>query len=173
MKKREKNLVVAIVLLIVLSFVYNTVLQPSINFYRHFFDDYDSKITKYKKDKELLLRYDWLKSEHQKYPSLQRTGMNEQQTVQESIEDIEIISKKSNTYILSLKPRATKQIAENYKEIAFDVIIEGDIKSVSDFMYTIETNKDLLRIKKYILSQSGSKSSLIKGIFIIRKIIST
>lgn len=170
LSERERAILIVTVALAVSAAAYGLVIEPAGTAWNALKNDITSKENTIIKDKELLSRYDALEEEYKKFPTLIEKGESEERETQNALASIETISKESGCHIANVKPRQSKKVG-SYREISFEVIAEGDIETISRFMYNLETSKALLRIKRFTITSRSEPSGALKSIFLINKIL--
>ena len=170
LSKREKTILIIAAICAVIALSFNFFIEPLVVKWKVLNDTMLSKEKLLKGNMLLLQRYDDLEREYSKYPKLIKREAAEEKEVQAVLSEIEKISKKSSCYILNIKPRATRQISQ-YKEISFEVTVEGDMPQSLKFMYGIETSETLLKIKRFIIASTSGSTGTLKSTFIISKLL--
>lgn len=167
--KREKIVFWITIAVIVLSLFYNFILA----LYLKKVNSLDKEIHKLElnleKSRRLLIKKNNIEKEFQtlKKDGTEDASFGEQQIANILIE-LENIAGASGVHISEIKPQSSKR-SEYSDEAAIDVRFEGDIKNISNFIYTIQQSKELLKIEKLQINTT-SDSSLLESYLQLRKI---
>ena len=167
---REKNLLFGAITIALLALGYTMILEPFILHWKTLNDRIDAKLTTLIKDTRLLNMYKTLEAEYVKYRDFLEVGKNEEEEFASALSEIESVSGKSACHIVNVKPRSSK-ILGNYKEISYEVTAEGSIHELSRFAFEIETSDKYLRIRRFTIASKTGSSGILRGTFLISKII--
>lgn len=171
LSKREKTLVIGTITLAIVVGLYVFVIEPSLRAWFSVDDSIQAYENKLVKNLRLVARYNILKHEYEKYPELLESTSDEEQKFTSIFNEIEAVSKHSNCRIINAKPRAAKKY-DDYKELSYDISLEGTIIDISKFVHEIEKSKVILRIKHLTITAKSEGSDMLKANLIINKIIS-
>ena len=170
--KREKVLLSICIILATIAIAYSLAIEPVIVHWKTLNNQIESKAILLIRNTKLLNMYKTLKEEYVQYRDFIKVSENEERELAKALGEMENISKKSSCYIANVKPRTSKKLG-SYKEISFEVTAEGSINELSRFMYEIETSKEYLRIRRFIITSKSGPARRLKGTFLISKILFT
>jgi len=156
--------------LVIIAIVYNLLIDPVVSRWKTLNGQIKLKTVLIQKNTRLLRMCEELQDEYEKYQGSIKTSGNEEEELAKSLGEIENISQRSACYIENIRPRASKK-AGKYREISLEVAAEGGIDEVSRFLYEIETSKQCLRVKRFTIIPKSGPQTVLKGTFLISKII--
>jgi hypothetical protein len=157
---REKKLALIVVIAIASSLLYGFVAEPIFIRWKKREDQIKSKLAYMMKSERLLRKFKALEKEYTNLPSLTGAMESEEREIAKTLEALESISGASDCRIQNVKPRPSKKIG-SYREISFEVTAEG----------AIEASNEMLRVKRFTITSKSGRSRILKGSFLINKII--
>ena len=169
LSKREKIIMFVTAALIVAALTYNLAIEPLVERWRTLDAQIAAKVTVLMKNKLLLQKYKSLESEYTKYPALLDEGISEGGDLAITLREIENISKKSSCHIANVKPQTSKKLGK-YKEISFDLSVEGGIEEITRFLYEVETSKNCLRVRRFSITPKSGDPTKLKGTLLVSKL---
>ena len=171
LNKREKKLAGAVLLIILSALLYKFIVEPLSGRWAKLNDEISSKTNILRKDAGILSKYKALEAKYAGLSGYIRSGKGEKGDAADILKYIENVSRNDSCYIVSIKPIGTRNLP-SYKEILIDVTAEADMAQFSKFLYDIEDPKDaILRVKQFNISSKPGQSGVLKGTFLISKII--
>lgn len=171
MNKRERYLALATVLVILTAVVYAVIIGPVISGWVNINNQISAKIGMLEKDYAILTNRVALESEYFKLSKYARSGKGEEKTVADTLSFIEDVSGRDSCHIINIKPAGIKD-AGSHKEIVIDVVAEANIGQFSKFLYDMENPRDnLINIKSFTLNAKSGKTGILKGTFLISKVL--
>jgi Tfp pilus assembly protein PilO len=170
LNKREKLVLVATVALAVTTSVYGFIVEPVLFRWQRQNEQIEAKLNVYLRNKKLLMSLPAVEAQYAKFPSLVEKNLSEEKEISQVLRTIQGISNVTSCNVVNIKPQPVQR-SRSYKWISFDVTVSGNIESIGQFLYKIETSADLLRVKRVSLSAQSGASGGLKGILYIRKLV--
>ena len=167
---KERTLVYIAMMLGAVAVIYNMAISPIITHRRALGQEVRAKTTVLKRNVKLLGMYKPLEEKYIKYDDLIEISASEEEELSEALSVIENLSKKDSCYIANIKPLAAKKVG-NYKEISFDVTVEGNIDNFARFLYDLETSRENLRVRHFTITPISGVSADLRIALRVSKII--
>lgn len=86
------------------------------------------------------------------------------------LREVENIARTSNVYIAAIQPQRVQDM-DFYKEYYVEMDAEGDISSLTKFIYDLQNSKQILKVKHLQLNPKSDADNVLKGHIIITKIL--
>ena len=157
-------------MLLIGATAYGLIIDPIMERWQALNKQIGSKISILNKNVRLLGMYRALEEEYSKFRGFIKEGKNEEEELARALAEIENISQQSKSRIVNVKPRASRPMG-NYKEISFEVTVEGDIQELARFLYEIEASPERLRIRNYLITPKIGSPNQLKASLLITKIL--
>lgn len=170
--KREKSLLTICVILGVSALGYSLALEPSARHWKMLNKKVEATSDELSKDMRLVNMYDRIEAEYARYTGYITAGRGEEEELAAVLAEIENVSKRTSCLISNVKPRSPGSIG-GYREISFMVTAEGSAENLSAFLHAIETSKELLRVAGFTITPKSRQADLLKGAFVINKVLIT
>jgi len=168
--KREKILLSVTVGLVAAALSYGIIIDPALTNWKMLNKRIEAKVSELSKDMKLLNMYDRIEAEHLTYSEYINTERTPEEAETSVLAEVENISKKYNCHIANVKPRTSKDIGQ-YKVVSFLVTAEGTIDQLSQFLFGLETSRELLRVKRFTITPKSKSARELKGAFLVSKIV--
>lgn len=111
-----------------------------------------------------------ISKEYEKYVQyIQRSGSDEEE-VAKILGEIESLARQSQIYLVDMKPQTPKEV-DFYKEYTVEIAAEGEMASLTTFLYQINTSSQLLRVEKLRLNSKKKGDKTLKSSMLITKIL--
>ena len=165
--KREKVILYTAAGIIILSVVFNFLVDPLLKRREILNKQTEIVRTKLKKYIWLLSQKDYIQGKYKESASgLNFSNNGASVTVLSALESL---AKDANIRILDIRPQAAGSTLGSYKETLADLRTEGSMEGYIKFLYTIENSLLLLRVKKFQLN-AKPKSINLEGVFSISQL---
>lgn len=171
LSKRERYLATATVSIVLIAVVYGLIIRPAAARWKNLSNQIRSRVNTLEKDSAILAGRKIIESEYARLSKYARPAKSEEQAIADTLSFIENVSRNDSCRIVNIKPVGTKD-SGYYKEIVIDVNAEADIGQFSKFLYDMENPRDnLINIKDFALSAKSGQPGVLKGTFLISKIL--
>ena len=171
MSKRERYIALAAVSFIAAAIFYNFIIDPFARKWLELNNEMETKAAALKKDIGMLSAREALETKYSKFSKYVRSGKSEEETIAEALTYMENLSRGDSCLILNIKPIGTKDMGP-YKELLIDMSAEGTVSQFTKFMYDIENAQSMiLKIRHFALTSKAGQEGVLKGTFLISKII--
>lgn len=111
-----------------------------------------------------------ISKEYEKYVQyIQRSGSDEEE-VAKILGEIESLARQSQIYLVDMKPQTPKEV-DFYKGYAVEIAAEGEMASLTTFLYQLNTSPQLLRVEKLRLNSKKKGDKTLKSSMLITKIL--
>jgi Tfp pilus assembly protein PilO len=117
-----------------------------------------------------LVQEDPVINEYKKFEEYLKPAGSDEEEMAKFLSSIEGFARKSTVYLASIKPRPIMKM-DAYKKCVADVESEASMEALINFMYQIESSKNLFKIEKIQLVPKSAESSIIKGYMVVTKIL--
>ncbi len=172
LSQREKIFVGLTLMTAAVTFLWGVVLEPLGLRWRTINRQIADNQNYLRKNSALLLGYDALKNNYRDVVGMTALAQQDQDTPAETLAHIQEISAAASCVIKNVKPRAPKALGK-YQEAAYEVVAEGGIDQLANFIYQLETSPRMLKIKRFTLLSRSESAQQLKGTFVIGKLISS
>ena len=164
---REKILIAATTFVAISAVSYRFFFEPVAK--RWFLLRHEAEINQreFLNHKTLLAKYSIIKKEYEKLPGFSESSHRPEKEIAGVLSEIEGLANNAHLEILSLKPQAARK-TEGYTEVQVEVTASAGVSELSQFLYDIENNEKLLKIKRMRISGSSQEKSLRCSFFIIK-----
>lgn len=106
--------------------------------------------------------------EYQKYARyLKNSGSDEEQAAV-MLSEIEDLARRSNMNLVDIKPQQPKNI-DFYKEYSIEIEAEGEMESIINFLWKLNSSVQLLRVERLRLNLKEKGSAVVKASIFITK----
>lgn len=171
LSKRERYLAFVTLSLATIAVVYIFLIAPLYGKWKNLNNQIKSKIGMLEKNSKMLASQKALTSEYSKLSKYSKTSQSEEQAIADTLTYVENISKTDSCFIANIKPvGVTKETS--YKKVLIDVTAEGNIGQLSKFLYDAENPREnLINIERFTITSKSGQSGILKGSFLISKIL--
>lgn len=168
---REKKLAIATIAVVSIAILYALIIAPLYSKWKELSGQARAKVNMLESGFRLLANQKQMNEEYSRLSKYAKTSMSEEEAVADTLALIENISKNDTCLIINIKPVGVTDTG-SYKEILIDVSAEGGIGPFSKFLYDIENPSDrLMSVKRFTLSPKSGQAGVLKGTFIVSKIL--
>ncbi len=161
MSNREKKLLIATMAITTLVIFFSFVLEPQIK-----------KIIAEKKElRKLALELEKNLQICQSKPSIEQTYLElrkkviarapREEELSQLLSEIENLTKSAKILPINIEPLPIKEY-EFYRKLTVEMALQGDLASLTKFLYNLQYSSHRFIIDKIIISSSGEKSKLLK-----------
>jgi Tfp pilus assembly protein PilO len=159
LSRREKMVFYAASIAIGLTVLDRALVAPISSRIRLLNQEIEAKETAIKNGMRIIAQKDRISAESQKYKPYmaQAKSQDEENTI--LLKEIENLASKSAVYLLDMKPGPVKNIAASVK-FTVTVSCEGQMEQIAEFMYGIETSRNLLTIDKFQVNPKTRESTI-------------
>ncbi len=123
-----------------------------------------------KRDLRMLAQKDRIALESTKYKSFLAREGSEEEEFSGLMKEVETLANKAGVSLLEMKPGQVKQ-ADSAKQYQVVISTEAEFRKLVEFLYGVETSKQLLKVEKYQISPKSKEEATVKASLTISKII--
>lgn len=109
-------------------------------------------------------------NEYKKFEGYLVPAGSDEEEMAKFLSSIEGFARKSTVYLVSIKPRPIMK-TDVYKKCVADIESEANVEALVDFLYQIESSKNLFKVEKLQLVPKSAGSSIIKGYMVVTEIL--
>jgi glutamate synthase domain-containing protein 1 len=169
--KRERRLALATLSVVSIAVIYILIVKPVMTSWKSFNNEIRSKLTMIEKDFKILANQKTIEAEYNKLSKYAKSGKSDEEAIADTLTNIENISRNNSCLIVNIKPVGITK-APSSKEILIEVNAEANIEQFAKFLYDIENPRDvLMNIKRFTISSKSTQTGVLKGVFLISKVI--
>lgn len=170
LSNREKIGLYFIGLISVCAVLFYVIIEPVWKKWQDLNESINLNEQKLLKNLKILSQKDQIVELYNKYASdIKMKGSVEEETAV-ILSEIENIARSSNTYITDIKPQKVKDM-EFYKEYFVELEAEGDIVSLTRFIYGLQSSKQILKVRQLRLNAKEDAGDKLQGYMVISKIL--
>lgn len=171
MSKRERHIALATISFIAIAILYNFIIDPIAKRWQSLNSEMASKTVELRKDLAILSERKSLETNYSKFAKYIRSDKGEEESVADILSYLENLSRNDSCLVINIKPIGTKDLG-SYKELLIDLSSEGSIQQFTKFLYDVENTKNMiLKVRHFILTSKAGQEGILKGSFLIGKII--
>lgn len=150
--------------------IYMTIIDPLWAYWKELNETISAKEVQVLKNIKILAQRDAIDTVYAKYSeSIKMKGSEEEETAV-ILREIENIARSANVYITDIKPQKAKDM-EFYKEYHVELEAEGNISSLTKFIYELQNSKQILKVKRLQLTPKAEAGDVLKGDMVVTKIL--
>lgn len=123
-----------------------------------------------KRDLRMLAQKDRIALESTKYKSFLAREGSEEEEFSGLMKEVETLANKTGISLLEMKPGQVKK-ADSAKQYQVVINAEAEFRKLAEFIYAVETSKQLLKVEKYQISPKSKEEATVKASLTISKII--
>jgi hypothetical protein len=123
-----------------------------------------------KRDLHMLSQKDRIALESTKYKSFLAKEGTEEEEFSSLMKEVETLANRSRINLLDMKPGQVKTV-ESAKQYQVVINLEAPLKKLTEFMYAVETSKQLLKVEKFQISVKSKEEASVKSTMTISRII--
>ena len=171
MSKRERYIALTAVSFVGIAILYSFIIDPIAREWQALNSEIESKAAGLKTDFAMLAARKSLEANYSKFAKYARSEKSEEEAVAEVLSYLENLSRNDSCAIANIKPIGTKDFG-TYKELLIDLSSEGTVSQFTKFLYDIENTKNMiLKIRQFVLTSKAGQEGVLKGTFLISKVI--
>ncbi|PIU41212.1 MAG: hypothetical protein COS99_06670 [Candidatus Omnitrophica bacterium CG07_land_8_20_14_0_80_42_15] len=171
LSKREKAVLFLCVGLIILSVLYNFILEPIAKKWIGFNSEIEIMRLKLKRSAEVVKRQRDIMDQYKSVSSfIKLDNASEEEEMAMLLDELEKLASSSSVRITNIKPRQSRE-SGYYKKYVVEVESEGNISGFSKFLYGIQNSRQFLDVEKLSLTTKGASSDLLKGQMVVVRIL--
>lgn len=170
LSKRERLFLYAVIIFVVCALTDRLVIRPIGNRFRQLDEEILLQEKLLGKNIRNLSQGKATVNEYKKFEDYLKPAGSDEEEMAKFLSNIEGFARKSTVYLVSIKPRPIMKIDVHKKCIA-DLESEADVEALIDFLYQIESSKNLFKVEKLQLVPKSAGSSIIKGYMVVTKIL--
>jgi Tfp pilus assembly protein PilO len=168
--KREKTMFYTAAIVIGAVAVYGLIIEPLWSYWKDLNNSILSKEVQLLKNLKILAQKDTINAIYEKYEeNIKMKGSPEEETAV-ILKEVENVARSSNVYIAAIQPQRVQDMSF-YKEYYVELDAEGDITSLTKFIYDLQNSKQILKVKHLQLNPKPDADNILKGHIIITKIL--
>lgn len=168
LSKREKIILYLCLAMAFIFLIYNFALEPIKKKMQDLNQKVEIKQVKLEKNLAVLSKKEKIEKKYAKYEkNMQAKGADEEE-IAAFLSEIESLAQKNGLRINDMKPRPTKTV-DFYKKFTVDLQAEGGIKQITQFIYQLQNDPELLRVDRLRL-ETKSQSQNLTSYMLISKI---
>lgn len=153
--KREK-LIASIVLGLAFFFlIYSLILEPLLRKLSNINAQIVVQESKFKKNLKILSQEKKVASQYKQFAELMRLKASDEQEMAKLLSEIESVAQGINIRILDMKPQRIKNI-DFYKNFSVALIIDGQLKDITQFLYSLQNLPHLIKVDKLHLEKESA-----------------
>jgi Tfp pilus assembly protein PilO len=157
--------------LIVASLAYNFILEPLGKRWTALNNEIRIMQLKLKKSTQTLKRRIEIMERYENISSyVGKTRGSDEEEITILLSELERLASTSSARITDIKPRPPK-LHEYYKKYSIEVESEGDIATLTKFIYEIQNSPQLLSIEKVSINMKSGAGSYLKTYMLVTKIL--
>jgi Tfp pilus assembly protein PilO len=168
--KREKTMFYSGGLTVLGIIVYAMAIVPLWDYWQGLNRNITAKEVNLLKNLKILNQKDIINNTYAKYSeSIKMKGSSEEETAV-ILKEVENIARSTNVYIASIQPQRVQDM-DFYKEYYVALDAEGDMASLTKFIYDLQNSKQILKVKQLQLTPKSDAENILKGHIVITKIL--
>ncbi|OIO81362.1 MAG: hypothetical protein COZ98_01715 [Candidatus Omnitrophica bacterium CG_4_8_14_3_um_filter_43_15] len=166
LSKREKNIFIALIIIISVSAFYAVVLEPAVKKWSGMDSQIALRQVKLKKYLGAVRDLKEYSAEYKKYiAAIKKSGSDEEYMAFVSSQ-IEETARNSGVYIRALKPSAVKS-DKLYKKFIVETELDSPVKDLAGFLYQLQSPERMLKVDSMsLIATSGGSDSVKARVFI-------
>lgn len=171
LSKREKRILVSVIVLTIAGLCYNFLVEPLFTRWRS--TDSRIELIKVRLKKSLLLIKEKQKVdvEYSTYEQKLKSKGSNEQDISLILDEIEKIASGSGLNITSMRPKPPNQ-KDYYSKFTVEIETESDMSSLMRFIYNIKNSPQILKIEKLNLNTRSSRQGVaIRASMLISKLV--
>ncbi len=167
--KERLGLFVALTILL-LAFVDRLIINPIINRIQQIDREITVEEKQFSQDLRYLKQKEAVTEEYNKYSQyVKKVGTDEEEQTK-ILSEIEELARKSNISISNMKPQSPKEVSF-YKKYEIELEVEGEMESLVNFLYEVNSSSQLLRAEKVRFGLKEKESSTVKASIVVTKVV--
>lgn len=170
LSKREKSIALAVLVLALIFLFYNFILDPAFRKISSLNIKITAQEAKLKKNIKVLSQETRVVEQYKQYADLLRLKTSEEQAMAKLLSEIEAVAQGINIRILDMKPQKIKTM-DFYKNFSVVLIIDGQLKDVTRFLYSLQNLPQLIRVDKLQLEKESAYQPELKASLQVSKVL--
>ncbi|MFH1857125.1 MAG: hypothetical protein ABH836_07915 [Candidatus Omnitrophota bacterium] len=161
LRKRELNLLIACCIIIIVALSYIIIIEPFARNYKGITEEVREKEAHFFKLKKSLLYRDSAENMYAELaPLISQTGSDEERFAL-FMKEVELISRRSNIYITTLKPISVLKV-DKYKKYMVAIEAEGEITALVSFLYNLPQSSQVIGLKQVQINYSNREEDILQ-----------
>jgi len=170
LSKRERVVLYASVIIVVLGSMDRLVYQPIMNLFNELEQEIRSQENQLSKNMRFLAAREAISNRYSAYAAYAVTTGSDEEEVAGLLNEVEGVARKAGLALLNMKPKPAITTVFG-KQYPVEVEVETEMTKLIKFIYGLRNSKYILGVKKLRLVPKGKKSSQIKGYVLIQKTV--
>jgi len=171
LSKREKRILVSVILITTAGLCYNFLIEPLFMRYRNVNSRIDLIKVKLKKSLSFIKDKQKVDAEYMKYEKKLKSRGSDEQDITLILDEIERTASRSGLNITSMRPKPPIH-KDHYSRFAVEIETESDMNALMQFIYHIKKSPQMLKIEKLNLNTRSSQQGVaIRSSMLISKLI--
>ena len=168
--KREKTFAIFTICVLLLSLIYNFVVEPLTERWNFLKKEIREKEALLMKHNRILRNKERIEKQHTVYSAyFKKEVLTPEEESASALSSIEKLARTSSVRITNIKPLSTKNF-ENYNKYTFRVATESKIGELTKFIYDLQTSGELLKIERMVLRAKERQPNVIKTVLHITRV---
>lgn len=158
--RREKAILYALAAIIILSLIYNFLIEPLFNRWNKIDQEIELAKIRLQKSLSIIKEKDRIDQEYAVYAVRLKPKGSDEQEMTYILDNIEKLTRSSNLKIANIKPQPP-QDEVFYKRFMVRLETESDMHSLMRFIYELKNSPLLLKIDRLSLNTKSSQTGVI------------
>ncbi len=170
MSKREKKILVSVVLVTIIGLCYNFLIEPLFMRWRSTNSRIEIVKVKLKKSLSLIKDKQKVDAEYLKYEKKLKSKGSDEQDISLILDEIEKAASGSGLSITSMRPKPPRH-KDYYSKFTVEIETESGMNALMQFIYRIKNSGQMLKIEKLSLNTRSSQQGVaIRSSMLISKL---
>lgn len=171
--KRERAILYTLTAIIVLSLIYNFLIEPLIKRWNKVNQGINLVKVRLQKSLSIIKKKDRIDKEYAVYAEKLKPRGSDEQEMTRVLDGLEKLASNSNLRIVNIKPKPPQDKAF-YKRFMVGLETESDMRSLMKFIYDVKNSPLLLKVDRLNLNTKSSQAGIvIRASMVISKISMT
>ncbi len=170
LSKRERMILYASVIIVVLGSMDRLVYQPIMNLFIEVDQEIISQENQLRKNMRFLAARETISNRYSAYAAYAVTTGSDEEEVAGLLNEVEGVARKSGLALLNMKPNPAFT-TEFGKQYPVEVEVETQMKELIKFIHGLQSSKYILRVQKLRLVPKGKSKAEVKGYLLINRTV--
>jgi len=170
LSKRERKILYASVIIIVLGSMDRLVYQPILSLFNEVEQEILSQENQLRKNMRFLAAREAISNRYSVYAAYAVTTGSDEEEVAGLLNEVEGVARKSGLALLNMKPKPAFT-TEFGKQYPVEVEVETQMKELIKFIHALQSSKYILRVQKLRLVPKGKSKAEVKGYLLINRTV--
>ncbi|TRZ52517.1 MAG: hypothetical protein D4S01_02795 [Dehalococcoidia bacterium] len=167
---REKIILNAVIITVVLSLIYIILIEPLVARWNNVNSRIELVKAKLQKSLSLMKDKSKIEAEYNNFTQKLKQSSSDEQEITIVLDELEKAARRSGLRITSMRPKPAKQ-KEHYRQFEVEIETESDMSSLMRFIYDIKNSPQLIKIDRLNLNtRGGQQAVVIRTAMLISKI---